>query len=106
MLTEVCNAVEVALTQLYCQTSWTGGQFFIFISNKLAKLQATLVRNRNYDSLAESLTGVKCRATSVAKKRGKHHTSAAKVYPSSDLDMIMSLVLHEIKQDEFFIVEN
>ena len=34
--------------------------------NKLAKLQATLVVN--YDSLTYSLTGVKCRATSVAKK--------------------------------------
>ena len=29
------------------------------------KLQATLVRN--YDPLTDSLTGVKCRATSVAK---------------------------------------
>ena len=33
--------------------------------NKLAKLQATLVGN--YDSLTYSLTGVKCRGTSVAK---------------------------------------
>ena len=33
--------------------------------NKLAKLQATLVRN--YDSPTDSLMGVKCRATSVAK---------------------------------------
>ena len=37
--------------------------------NKLAKLQATLVRN--YDSPTDSLTGVKCRATSVAKKFDK-----------------------------------
>ena len=34
--------------------------------NKLASLEATLVRN--YDSLTDSLAGVKCRATSVAKK--------------------------------------
>ena len=33
--------------------------------NKLASLEATLVRN--YDRLTHSLTGVKCRATSVAK---------------------------------------
>ena len=33
--------------------------------NKLASLGATLVRN--YDSLTYLLTGVKCRATSVAK---------------------------------------
>ena len=31
------------------------------------KLQATLVRN--YDRLTDSLTGVKCRATSVAKNQ-------------------------------------
>ena len=37
--------------------------------NKLAKLQASLVRN--YDSPTDSLTGVKCRATSVAKKAPK-----------------------------------
>ena len=41
------------------------------------KLQATLVRN--YDLLARFLTGVRCRATSVAKtqnnrpKKGNHH---------------------------------
>ena len=35
------------------------------VKNKLAKLQATLVGN--YDSPTYSLTGVKCRATSVAK---------------------------------------
>ena len=34
--------------------------------NKLASLEATLVRN--YDLLTDSLTRVKCRATSVAKK--------------------------------------
>ena len=34
--------------------------------NKLAKLQATLVGN--LDSPTDLLTGVKCRATSVAKK--------------------------------------
>ena len=33
--------------------------------NKLASLEATLVRN--YDPLNHLLTGVKCRATSVAK---------------------------------------
>ena len=44
---------------------------FSFLKNKLAKLQAMLVRNRNYDSLTESLTGVKCRATSVAKNGRK-----------------------------------
>ena len=38
----------------------------INIFNKLASLGATLVRN--YDPLTHSLTGVKCRATSVAKK--------------------------------------
>ena len=32
------------------------------------KLQATLVRVRNYDRPTHSLTGVRCRATSVAKK--------------------------------------
>ena len=36
--------------------------------NKLASLRATLVRN-SADSLTHLLTGVKCRATSVAKKR-------------------------------------
>ena len=35
--------------------------------NKLASLEATLVRNSAH-SLTYSLTGVKCRATSVAKK--------------------------------------
>ena len=35
--------------------------------NKLASLEATLVRN--YDPLTDLLTGVKCRATSVAKKK-------------------------------------
>ena len=34
------------------------------------KLQATLVQN--YDRLTDSLTGVKCRATSVAKKLFMH----------------------------------
>ena len=34
--------------------------------NKLASLEATLVRN--YDPATDRLTGVKCRATSVAKK--------------------------------------
>ena len=34
--------------------------------NKLASLEATLVRN-SADPLTDSLTGVKCRATSVAK---------------------------------------
>ena len=46
------------------------------VKNKLAKLQATLVQN--YDLPTESLTGVKCRATSVAKKLGnleKHNES-------------------------------
>ena len=37
------------------------------VKNKLAKLQATLVGI--YDSPTYSLTGVKCRATSVAKKQ-------------------------------------
>ena len=35
-------------------------------ANKLASLEATLVRN--YHPTTHSLTGVKCRATSVAKK--------------------------------------
>ena len=35
--------------------------------NKLASLEATLVRN-SAQRLTDSLTGVKCRATSVAKK--------------------------------------
>ena len=39
---------------------------FWFRDNKLASLGATLVRN--YDPLTDLLTGVKCRATSVAKK--------------------------------------
>ena len=37
------------------------------LGNKLASLEATLVRN--YDLLTYLLTGVKCRATSVAKKK-------------------------------------
>ena len=46
-------------------------EFIVFIGyiedlNKLAKLQAKLVRN--YDLLTDRPTGVKCRATSVAKK--------------------------------------
>ena len=41
--------------------------------NKLASLGATLVRN--YDSLTYLLTGVKCRATSVAKKLDQVETS-------------------------------
>ena len=36
--------------------------------NKLASLGATLVRN-SADPLTDSLTGVKCRATSVAKNQ-------------------------------------
>ena len=36
------------------------------ILKQARKLQATLVRK--YDPLAHSLTGVKCRATSIAKK--------------------------------------
>ena len=35
------------------------------VKKQARKLQATLVRN--YDPLTDSLTGVKCRATSVAK---------------------------------------
>ena len=37
------------------------------LKEQARKLQATLVRN--YHSLARLLTGVKCRATSVAKKQ-------------------------------------
>ena len=37
------------------------------VGNKLASLEATLVRN-SADSPTDLLTGVKCRATSVAKK--------------------------------------
>ena len=37
------------------------------VSNKLASLEATLVQNSAH-SLTHSLTGVRCRATSVAKK--------------------------------------
>ena len=47
--------------------------------NKLAKLQATLVGN--LDSPTDLLTGVKCRATSVAKKlrvKGKMSRAAKK----------------------------
>ena len=40
------------------------------LANKLASLEATLVRN--YDPLTDRLTGVKCRATSVAKKRKRN----------------------------------
>ena len=36
------------------------------VSNKLASLEATLVQNSAH-SLTHSLTGVRCRATSVAK---------------------------------------
>ena len=41
-------------------------------SNKLASLEATLVRNSAH-SLNHLLTGVKCRATSVAKKLSSAH---------------------------------
>ena len=40
---------------------------YLLPSNKLASLKATLVRNSTH-SLTHSLTGVRCRATSVAKK--------------------------------------
>ena len=42
-----------------------------FLFNKLVSLEATLVRN-SADLLAYLLTGVKCRATSVAKKVRKY----------------------------------
>ena len=38
----------------------------LVVKNKLASLEATLVRN--YDPAGHLLTGVRCRATSVAKK--------------------------------------
>ena len=46
-----------------------------YVMNKLASLEATLVRNSAHPltySLTDLLTGVKCRATSVAKKEGKY----------------------------------
>ena len=46
--------------------------------NKLASLEATQVRNSAHP-LTYSLTGVKCRATSVAKKGSK---TSAWVYPT------------------------
>ena len=46
--------------------NWT--DFKATIQNKLASSkQRQKVAIRNYDSLTDSLTGVKCRATSVAK---------------------------------------
>ena len=44
-------------------------QSFLSRFEQARKLQATLVRN--YDRLTDSLTGVKCRATSVAKNGEK-----------------------------------
>ena len=43
------------------------------VKNKLAKLQATLVGN--YDSPTYSFTGVKCRATKVAKNLARKNRS-------------------------------
>ena len=55
-----CNLLE----QHSVETSFM--HFISFRTKQARKLQATLVRN--YDLLARLLTGVKCRATSVAKK--------------------------------------
>ena len=49
----------------------TQSKVFSVTRNKLASLEATLVRN-SADLLAYLLTGVKCRATSVAKKVRKY----------------------------------
>ena len=43
--------------------------------NKLASLEATVVRNSAHP-LTHSLTGVKCRATSVAKNQMEHYKLA------------------------------
>ena len=62
--------------KMYTEPSWQGLPFMDIkfcgrhqdsqMVKQARKLQATLVQN--YDSLTYSLTGVKCRATSVAKK--------------------------------------
>ena len=54
-------------TNANCDDNGGVDDAYVISGNKQArKLQATLVRN--YDLLAYLLTGVKCRATSVAKK--------------------------------------
>ena len=48
-------------------------------NNKLASLEATLVRN-SADPLTDSLTGVKCRATSVAKNYLQYEGNFTYIY--------------------------
>ena len=55
--------------------------------NKLASLEATLVQN--YDRFTHSLTGVKCRATSVAKN---HTWGASGTVPHSILSLVCVFV--------------
>ena len=55
--------------------------------NKLASLEATLVRN-SADSLTHLLTGVKCRATSVAK----NDKSPSGIWAKED-DKIMIMIM-------------
>ena len=52
----------------------TGKRGHLLSENKLASLEATLVRN-SADLLTYLLTGVKCRATSVAKKMNNESDS-------------------------------
>ena len=65
------------------------------LKKQACKLQATLVRN--YDPLTDSLTGVKCRATSVAKKL------PADIYmynrPSSLQELLSELTKSEFTQN-------
>ena len=56
--------------------------------NKLASLEATLVWNN--DRPNEWLTGVKCRATSVAKKM--------LMWPSQDIELLRQLKIYSIEE--------
>ena len=56
----------MTIPQFESAFSWNSSQKGKCSFNKLASLEATLVRNSEW--LTYSLTGVKCRATSVAKK--------------------------------------
>ena len=60
----VCSS-DVTLQLNDTLRGWVLSRSWSYFDNKLAKLQATLVGS--YDSPTDLLTGVKCRATSIAK---------------------------------------
>ena len=66
------------------------------LSNKLASLEATLARN--YDRPTNWLTGVKCRATSVAKNIFSWHLS---VEYHHDIPMTVKNTLHPLSGRTF-----